>query len=221
MLAYWQAILDEAGTHAIGAQDVLEMYRPSNYNAHAAAAFVAADGDFTVRCAQRRIADLLVPAGVRVFEYVPPIATAPLRAPARTCMAYTHARVRTPRQSPAPHWMDDRPSRYGSPRQRQVRVLAYECSGVRPICATPTGRTGRPTLGVTRCRAALRLRGEQLDMVIQHATCKTKLRRMQDAACGSSATATCSMQCAISDIQTRMHDENMARCQDGASVSGS
>ena len=91
MLAYWQAILDEAGTHAIGAQDVLEMYRPSNYDAHAAAAFVAADGDFTVRCAQRRIADLLVPAGVRVFEYVPPIATAPLRAPARTRMAYTHA----------------------------------------------------------------------------------------------------------------------------------
>ena len=113
MLAYWQAILDEAGTHAIGAQDVLEMYRPSNYDTHAAAAFVAADGDFTVRCAQRRIADLLVPAGVRVFEYVPPIATAPLRAPARTCMAYTHARVRTPRQSPAPNWMDDRPSRQG------------------------------------------------------------------------------------------------------------
>ena len=52
------------------AAEVLAMYPLADFGGHPSAAFVAADGDFTVVCPLRRLADLIAQARLPTYEYV-------------------------------------------------------------------------------------------------------------------------------------------------------
>jgi len=71
--AYWAALnlLNRSSLlgKLITVVEVLEMYPIKDFQGHPSAAFVAADGDFTVVCPLRRLADLMTQAGLPTYEY--------------------------------------------------------------------------------------------------------------------------------------------------------
>ena len=85
MKGYWATVLGATNSTppqaATQAAAVLGRYPITRYDAHAASAFVAADGDYAVLCPLRRIADLLSAAGVRTYEYTYVVAARLLFSP--------------------------------------------------------------------------------------------------------------------------------------------